>query len=1039
VRVGRDEEVARLAEWAQTRAMTLIAGEAGVGKSRLASEAVRIADELGLSRLIGHCTSGTSLPYAPFVTALRRRTRTLDAETLRGLFDGPALLAAALLPEVAAGVGLPKDVPEPEHLFAAVWQLLKRLEGPSGCLLLLEDLHWADTDSLRLLSYLARERSDLDVWLVGTYRSDELHRRHPLTLTLAELARGRAYEEVQLSPLNGEELGEMVSAIFDGAKVSEQFVEALLRRTGGNPFFVEELIKALVDRGDIYRESGDWARRDMADIEMPVTVREALLSRALTMGDTSLEILQLAALAGEQLDIAALALAAGTSSERIDAVVREALRLQLLVERRDGPRTVYLFRHALTREAIADEVVGPDRQRMHLTLARAITAAHEAGLDQFAADLADHFGQAGDAPRAVEFGTRAARLAAASYAFDEAGRRYESVLRLLPEQRDERLPLLLEAAAALTDAPDRRLAVAFAIEARDLAHSRSDRLSEGRALYVLQRCAWQAGDTQRALLLTREALERVRGLDDVFEALILARLTRVLTFVDRRREAEELLQVGIPLAIRAGNFTALSLMHGTRMLNERPGAAFEEAFDAALLAARDGQDEESERNLTTNAGYICLWSGEFGRARESLVRAMDLNERFAPHDRYTHAGYAWLLSLCGDYQEALSRSEPLRGVPSIPTRIVALTARYEVAERRGEQEAAAIADELLAVAQRTGESQRRVPALAAQARHLLRQGGIASAAPIFWDVMKVTSAEKRTGSHWLFSPDFSSALAEEEQVSELARWVGAVESLTEADPNRHNRAAYALCQAHLLSARGSLASAERSFEHAAEMFREMGCPAREAEVLIGLAGVELRLEHGEASAATARNALAIAERIGAHDHVQRATRAMERAESPPILATVLFTDIVRSTERISEIGDRAWRSLLDRHNSLVRKELVRWSGREIDTTGDGFLATFESPVQAIRCAISVRDALSVAGIQIRAGLHTGECIVMGNDLAGLAVHIAARVSAIAGPGEVLVSGTVRDLVAGSTFSFVDRGVHQLKGVPGSWQLLAVSR
>ena len=279
VQVGRDAEVKALAANAGRRATTFIAGEAGVGKSRLAAEAMQVAKEQGLSRLVGHCTSGASEPYAPFVTAVRRRTRTLDEKSVGRVFDGPALLAAALLPEVARTLELPKEPPRQQDLFAAVWQLLNRLARPSGCLLLIEDLHWADTDSLALLSYLAREIDDLGVWLVGTYRADELHRRHPLTLALAELRRERRYEEIALRPLQREELREMVSAIFEGEAISDEFLDALLGRTEGNPFFVEELIKVLVERGDIYQEAGSWARRDLADIEMPVTVRETLLSR----------------------------------------------------------------------------------------------------------------------------------------------------------------------------------------------------------------------------------------------------------------------------------------------------------------------------------------------------------------------------------------------------------------------------------------------------------------------------------------------------------------------------------------------------------------------------------------------------------------------------------------------------------------------------------------------------------------------------------------------------------------------------------------
>jgi pimeloyl-ACP methyl ester carboxylesterase len=166
------------------------------------------------------------------------------------------------------------------------------------------------------------------------------------------------------------------------------------------------------------------------------------------------------------------------------------------------------------------------------------------------------------------------------------------------------------------------------------------------------------------------------------------------------------------------------------------------------------------------------------------------------------------------------------------------------------------------------------------------------------------------------------------------------------------------------------------------------------------------------------------------------TGARRRIETDRVLATVLFTDIVDATRRASEIGDRRWRDLLDAHYSLVREELGRFRGREIDTAGDGFLAAFDGPARAVRAAAAISTGVRRLGLEIRAGLHTGECEVMGAKLGGVAVHIGARIAALAVGGEVLVSSTVRDLVAGSGLKFEDRGLHALKGVPGDWRLFA---
>jgi class 3 adenylate cyclase len=164
------------------------------------------------------------------------------------------------------------------------------------------------------------------------------------------------------------------------------------------------------------------------------------------------------------------------------------------------------------------------------------------------------------------------------------------------------------------------------------------------------------------------------------------------------------------------------------------------------------------------------------------------------------------------------------------------------------------------------------------------------------------------------------------------------------------------------------------------------------------------------------------------------TGARHTHEGERVLATVLFVDIAGSTERAAALGDRAWRDLLEAFYAKVREALRRSRGREIDTAGDGLLAAFDGPARAIRCAGAIRDAVRALGIEVRCGIHTGECEVAGEKLAGIAVHIGARVAGLAAPGEVLVSQTVRDLVAGSGLMFEERGLHTLKGVPKEWHL-----
>jgi class 3 adenylate cyclase len=183
--------------------------------------------------------------------------------------------------------------------------------------------------------------------------------------------------------------------------------------------------------------------------------------------------------------------------------------------------------------------------------------------------------------------------------------------------------------------------------------------------------------------------------------------------------------------------------------------------------------------------------------------------------------------------------------------------------------------------------------------------------------------------------------------------------------------------------------------------------------------------------------------VGDQDAILEEIQGFLTGVRPPpvsdrVLSTLLFTDIVGSTELAARLGDREWIELLHQHRTMVRSELARFRGREVDTAGDGFFATFDGPARAIQCALRVVNGGQELDIQIRAGLHTGEIEVAGSRIGGIALHIGSRVASAAGPGEVLVSGTVKDLVTGSRICFADRGTHVLKGVPGEWHLFAAT-
>ncbi|HEY6377936.1 MAG TPA: adenylate/guanylate cyclase domain-containing protein, partial [Candidatus Dormibacteraeota bacterium] len=747
-------------------------------------------------------------------------------------------------------------------------------------------------------------------------------------------------------------------------------------------------------------------------------------------------LLRFAAIAGERIEMETLAFAAQTPRDAVEVGLVEALDHQLLVELRDGSSTRYAFRHALTREALADDLVGPQRQRAHRRVAEALASVHAADPDTVAAEISDHFAKAGDADQAAAYALRAARRAARLHAPVAAGAHFSSALHLLDENAPERLELLLEAADATFTDQDRTAATAFAREARRLAQERGDPVGEARALRHLAQDRWRAGDSEGTLLIAREALALVEGRDDWTEAWMLAGLIRTLAISGSHAdEARDLLPRALEMATRAGHAEALSHLHNSR---GTLGADEEEAVDAfeeAVRQARVAGIRDAEVGALGNDGYTALWLGNLRRALDKLAEADELADQLHPGaDVYNQAGLAWAQSLAGDLEAALATVLPLRATSDIPARMVALTALTEVTLRRGAwEEAADYARENWTLAEANGEHQRIEPALAYLARARLADdphGGD--------DVIdRFLDGSFRPFTHAWGSPDLVGAQVRQGDDARLARLLEIIRDITLDNGTRHNRAAMALCEGIAHAGKGAFAEARADLEQAITLYRGMPCPAREAEALLALADVEERAGRPAESTAAARAAQTIAQRLESPPLAEAAAALLGRGDADLVLATVLMTDIVGSTERAARIGDRAWRELLERHHAIVRRELERHRGREVDTAGDGFVAAFDSPARAIRCARAAVAALRGADIDIRAGLHTGECEVVGDKLAGIVVHTAARVAAAAGAGEVLVSATVRDLVAGAGFEFQDRGARELRGIPGEWRLYAV--
>jgi class 3 adenylate cyclase len=408
-----------------------LGGEAGMGKTRLASELAARAQRLDWEVLWGACSEAEfSLPYLPFVEAVGNYLSRQDTDRLADKLGAARRELAQLFPllgrdEPDAPVGDPTQAKL--RLFEAVVGLLSLPARERGLLLIVEDVHWADAATRELLDHIARRLTNMRSLVLVTYRSDELDRRHPLAPLLQTWRRSRVAEPVTLSPLGETEVAEMIAAILDHDEIGPEFRDLMHERTEGNPFVLEEMLREAIDRGDVFRTADGWDRREMTEVRIPETVRDTILLRFARLDPAEAQVLQAAAVLGRTFDYATLLAVADLP----EATVQSALAIgvaQQMIEEVSSARATYRWRHALTEEAIADEIVLPRRQEIHGRAADVLSATGASALQ-----VARHLLGAARFDEAVPACLEAAQEAEASFAFAEA---LEVLERALPHVHD---------------------------------------------------------------------------------------------------------------------------------------------------------------------------------------------------------------------------------------------------------------------------------------------------------------------------------------------------------------------------------------------------------------------------------------------------------------------------------------------------------------------------------------------------------------------------------------------------------------------------
>ncbi len=434
--IGRQAELQELQElWLRARQghahLVLISGEPGIGKTRLAREVRERAHLDGAAVLEGGCYELDAVaPYVPFVEALRKWVEAQSVPALRDQLGAFAPELARLVPEIEARLGpltpnppLPADQ-ERLRLFDNLARFLQSLAGTHGLLIFIDDLHWADQGTLALLRYLLRRMQEARLLVVAPYREAELDRTHPLSAALVEWNRERLATRVALSRLSAEETEAMLAALLGEAITSPDLVEAIHRETDGNPFFIEEVVKSLIERGEIFRVEGGWDRKAIEDLTIPQSIKEAIGRRLDRLSDEGEQVLHAAAALGESFVFSELAAVAGMDEDHVLDALDEATCAQLV--RAEGSES-FVFTHDKIREVLYEELNPIRQRRLHRRIAEGLEKAYSAPAlhEVHVADIAHHFNCGGDLENGLKYSLEAAAQARRLFAVEEALHYYE--------------------------------------------------------------------------------------------------------------------------------------------------------------------------------------------------------------------------------------------------------------------------------------------------------------------------------------------------------------------------------------------------------------------------------------------------------------------------------------------------------------------------------------------------------------------------------------------------------------------------------------
>ena len=1037
--VGREPELDELQAGLDTALsghgrLILLAGEAGIGKSRLTDEIAKEARGRGARVLFGRCwEAGGAPPYWPWVQVCRAYLQDKDDGAIQSLVGANAPHLVQMLPELEEAfkdLAVPTGL-DPEsarfRLFEAATLFLGTAARRAPLVLILEDLHAADEPSLLLLQFLTREIADLQIFIVATYRDTEL--RQGLSAALAELARQPVTRRRHLGGLSQPDVATLIESAT-GIRPRPEVIESIYADTEGNPLFVVECARLLAAEGKLGAAPGP-----QVTIKIPDTVREVIRRRLSHLTDGCRELLAMASVLGRDFSIDPLLWLNGWSSKHVMELLDEAVQAQVATEVA-GTLDTFRFAHALIRDTLYDEIPPTRRAGLHSRVGDALERLYGDSTEPPVAELAHHFflaARAGRADKSLQYLWKAADLAASRLAYEEAARQYEMALQVLelkrPPDEAAKCEVLLRLGDALARAGNAGGAKDAFLRGAEIARRRG--LSEELARAALGyggRFVWEAGRGDPHLVpLLEDALAALQDEQSPLRARLMARLAGgpLRDEVNRERRAE-MSQQAVELARRLAEPATLAYVLDGRYaavwwpdnLDERLEIARElvEASEAAgdkerahqahhyrclaLLEQGDMSGVHGELDakrvlaeelrqpaqrwyVVSVEACLAIFGGRFDAAEELIREIFDLGRRsLGPTAEAYMIGQLYSLRrLQGRLQEVEPRLEDVaRRFPTYP--VVACQLAHAWAELGKHEEARELLLQL-------GEDDfARIPknaewlfcmVLLSEAASLLGDGGRAEA---LYDALLPYRSRNAV------SPPDACTGSVERNLGLLSSTLGRL-----GDADAHFRAALEWNQR--MGATPWVAMTQHQY---AELLLSWGeQPQRERAIQLGRAAYETARTLG--MEALIRSSSALLGEVG-EDVTAEGTRTRR---------TFMFTDIVRSTSLVEAMGDQAWHNLRAWHDRTLRSLFTRYGGEEVDHAGDGFFVAFREASAAAKCAMAIQRALADHRRQhgfapsVRIGIHAADAVQDHEGYGGRGVHEAARIGALAEGDEIIAS------------------------------------